>query len=79
MVIERYTLTFSPLMHNQPILYNLGRKYKLEVNLEKANLSDEAGWVQVALRGDTEEIQRALADLSTMGIFVTPLELAWLS
>jgi hypothetical protein len=79
LTVERYTLTFSPLMSNQPILYNLGRKYRLEVNLEKANLSDEAGWVQVALRGDTEEIQRALADLSTMGIFVTPLELAWLS
>ena len=79
MTVERYTLTFSPLMHNQPILYNLGRKYRLEVNLEKANLSDEAGWVQVALRGDTEEIQRALADLGTMGIFVTPVELAWLA
>ena len=72
MAVERYTLTFNTLMRNQPILYNLGRKYRLIVTLEKANLSDEAGWVQVAFNGDADEIQRAIADLNTMGVFVTP-------
>ena len=79
MAVERYTLTFNTLMRNQPILNNLGRKYRLSVNLEKANLSEEAGWVQVALGGETDEIQRAVADLSTMGVFITPIELATLS
>ena len=76
---ERYTLTFSSLMHNQPILFNLGRKYRLTVNLERANLSEEAGWVQVALSGDSEEIQRAIADINTMGVFITPVELSTIS
>ena len=79
MALERYTLTFSALMHNQPILYNLGRKYRLVVTLEKANLSDEAGWVQVSFNGDPDEIQRAVADLNTMGVFITPIELALIS
>ena len=79
MAVERYTLTFNTLMRNQPILYNLGRKYRLVVNLEKANLSEEAGWVQVALNGDNDEIQRAVAELNTMGIFITPVELATIS
>ena len=79
MAVERYTLTFNALMRDQPILYNVGRRYRLVVTLEKANLSDEAGWVQVALNGDSDEIQRAVADLNTMGIFVTPIELASIS
>ena len=79
MAVERYTLTFNTLMRNQPILYNLGRKYRLIVTLEKANLSEDAGWVQVAFSGDNDEIQRAVADLNTMGIFVTPIELAPIS
>ena len=79
MALERYTLTFNTLMRDQPILYNLGKKYRLIVTLEKANLSDEAGWVQVAFNGDPDEIQRAVADLNTMGVFVTPIELAPIS
>lgn len=79
MALERYTLTFNTLMRNQPILYNLGRKYRLVITLEKANLSEDAGWVQVAFNGDADEIQRAVADLNTMGVFITPIELATIS
>ncbi len=78
MALERYNLTFSKPMGSQPVIYNLGRKYKVVTVLERANLSEEAGWVQVALQGEPEEIQRALADLNTMGVFVTPVELAML-
>ena len=52
MAVERYNLTFNTQMSNQPILFNLGRKYRLIVTLEKANLSENAGWVQVAFNGD---------------------------
>ncbi len=79
MAVERYNLTFNTQMSNQPILYNLGRKYRLVITLEKANLSDDAGWVQVAFNGDPDEIQRAMADLNTMGVFITPVELAPIS
>ena len=79
MAVERYNLTFNTQMSNQPILFNLGRKYRLIVTLEKANLSENAGWVQVAFNGDTDEIQRAIADLNTMGVFVSPIELALVS
>ena len=79
MAVERYNLTFSKQMANQPVLYNLGRKYSLVTVLERANISEEAGWIQVALNGDPDEIRRAIADLNTIGITVTPTELAALS
>jgi ABC-type methionine transport system ATPase subunit len=78
MAIERYNLTFSKQMSNQPVIYNLGRKYKLVTVIERANVSEEAGWMQIAFNGDSDEIQRAIADINTMGIFVTPVELAML-
>ena len=44
--------------------------------IEKAAVSEEAGWIQLALKGEPEEIQRAVADLNTIGVFVSPAELA---
>ncbi len=78
MAVERYNLTFSRQMANQPIIYNLGKKYNLVTVIERANVSEEAGWMQVALSGDADEIRRALADLNGVGVFITPLELAML-
>jgi hypothetical protein len=40
--------------------------------LKKAQLSESAGWVQVTLQGEPEEIQQAVADLTTQGVFITP-------
>ncbi len=79
MAVERFNLTFNKLMASQPIVYNLGKKYRLVTSIEKANLSEEAGWMQIAFNGDPDEIQRAIADLNTIGVTVTPLELASLS
>ena len=79
MAVVRYNLTFNKLMANQPIVYNLGKKYRLVTTIEKANLSEEAGWMQLALNGDGDEIQRAIADLNTIGVVVTPMELAALT
>jgi hypothetical protein len=42
--------------------------------IEKANVSEEAGWIQIAFNGDVDEIQRAIADLNTFGVVVTPTE-----
>lgn len=78
MAVERFNLTFSKQMSSQPVIYNLGRKYKLVTVIERANVSEEAGWMQIAFNGDPDEIQRAIADINTMGIFVTPVELAML-
>jgi len=79
MAVERVNLTFSKLMLNQPIIYNLGKKYRLVTVIERANVSEEAGWMQIAFNGDPDEVQRAIADLNTMGVTVTPAGVATLS
>lgn len=68
---EVYNLTFHREMSNIPILYNLGKRFRVTLNLRRAMLSEEAGWAEVALTGTIEEIGRAVADLQTTGVNVT--------
>jgi hypothetical protein len=63
-------------MQNTPVLFDLGKRYDLIVNIERANISEAAGWAQVTLKGEQDEIQRAVAYLNTLGVFVSPVELA---
>ena len=79
MAVEQYNLTFTTAMSDRPILASLNKKYNLTMVLQKAQLSESAGWVQVAFHGDREEIQRALADLMTQGVLVNPVHLRVLS
>ena len=75
MAIETYNLTFTKDLVDRPVLQNLGKKFALTCNLKKAQLSEGAGWVQVALSGEMDEIQRAVADLMTQGVLVNPTHL----
>jgi hypothetical protein len=72
MAVQTYNLTFTNEMAERPILYNIGKNYALIVTLKRAQLSESAGWVQVVLQGEPEEIQQAIAELTTLGVFITP-------
>lgn len=79
MAVETYILTFTKDMADRPVIATIAKKYNVTPVLQKAQLSDTAGWVQIALHGDTAEIQRALADLLTQGVMVGPPHLMALS
>ena len=75
MAVQRWNLTFNSQMSNHPIIYDIGKKFDVVTTIEKANISEESGWAQIAFQGETEEIQRAVASLNTMGVFISPIEL----
>jgi ABC-type methionine transport system ATPase subunit len=58
----------------EPWLWRLGREFSIKVNVLKANIDEDFGWVQVALEGPLEEVQRATAWLHTTGLHVDPLQ-----
>lgn len=76
MAIERYNLTFTRDMAGKPIVHSIGAKYDLVPIIERAQLSENAGWMQIALNGEKDEIQRALTDIMAQGVLVTPIHLA---
>ncbi len=55
---------------SEPWLWKLGKEFSLKVNVTKANIDSDYGWVQVELEGPVEEIQRATAWLMTTGLNV---------
>lgn len=59
---------------DEPWLWRLGREFNVKVNIVKANIDTDYGWVQVRLEGSLEEIQRATAWLMTTGLHVDALQ-----
>ncbi len=59
---------------DEPWLWRLGQEFQIKVNLIKANVDSDYGWVQVKLEGPVEEIQRAIAWLMTTGLHVDSIQ-----
>ena len=59
---------------NQPWIMRLCRDFDVQVNITKANVDTESGWIQVRLSGPVEEIQRATAWLMTTGMHVDAVQ-----
>lgn len=55
---------------SEPWLWRLGREFDVQVNIVRANIDSDFGWVHIRLSGATEEIQRATAWLMTTGLHV---------
>jgi hypothetical protein len=57
-----------------PWVDRLCKDFNLEVSIVKANVDPDFGWIQLRLKGDVEEIQRATAWLMTTGLHVDALQ-----
>ena len=60
----------------EPWIWRLSRDFNVRVNLKKANIDGDYGWIQLELEGSIEEIQRATAWLMTTGLTVEALQRA---
>jgi len=55
---------------SQPLIWKLIREFNVRVNITKANVDKDFGWLELNLEGPVEEIQRATAWLMTTGVHV---------
>jgi len=65
--------TFPKDMIREPLLYNLGRDFKVVPNIRGATISDEIGLVYLELQGPDPEIEKAIAYLSSRGVRIDPM------
>ncbi len=70
---QRVKFTFVDDLVKQPVIYELGQKFKIVTNIRRADVGEELGWVVLELDGDDEEIKRGLEWVSTTGVRVDPL------
>lgn len=65
-------LTFPKKMIKEPVIYNLGHKFRIITNIIKANITHDEGWVILELDGDDAEIEKSINWLKSFGITVSP-------
>ena len=49
---QRVKFTFEETLVKQPVIYELGHKYKLVTNIRRADVGEDVGWVILELDGD---------------------------
>lgn len=70
---QRVKFTFVDDLVKQPVIYELGQKFKIVTNIRRADVGEDSGWVVLELDGDEPEIQRGLEWVSSTGVRVDPL------
>lgn len=72
---KRYYLTYPKELVKEPILYNVGQKFKVVTNIRQATVSDTIGLVALELEGTESEVEKAVKFLTDKGVKVEPIEL----
>jgi hypothetical protein len=65
--------TFPPKLIKEPIIYNLGHKFKVVTNIRRADVSEDKGWVVLELEGEEQDIEKGLAWVVGKGVRVDPV------
>jgi hypothetical protein len=75
-VMTRVELTISAdsAQVGEPWIWRLSRDFNMRVTILKANVDADFGWMQIALEGPIEEVQRATAWLHTTGMHIDPAQ-----
>ncbi len=66
-------LTFRRDTLNIPVIYQIGKDYKVVTNIRRAEVKDEMGWADLDLDGEQPEIERALTYCQNQGVEVQRL------
>ncbi len=70
---QRVKFTFRGALVKEPIIYSLGRDFKIVTNIRRADVQEDMGWVVLELDGDETEIKRGLEWVSSTGVRVDPV------
>ncbi len=67
---RRFKFSYPPSKVDEPVLFNLIRKFDILTNIRKADVTPEGGLLILDLRGDENKIEQALAWVREQGIQV---------
>lgn len=67
-------LTYPQRLIKEPLIYEVGHRYKVITNVRQASISEEIGLVALELKGESEEIEKAIQFFIDKGVKVEPIE-----
>ena len=66
-------LTFPQIILGEPLIYTLGRDFRVIPNIQGASITKEIGLMALELEGDESELDRAVTYLQEKGVQVEVL------
>ena len=74
MARTRLQLTFPPSLIQEPILYRLVRDFDIVINIRRADVKVDCGWVILEMEAGEDTLARGVAWLKGKGVQVDPIE-----
>jgi hypothetical protein len=66
----RVRFNYPPHLLNQPIIFDLSKKFDLEIKILEANVTPQQGRLLLSIRGEEEVVEQGLAWVSEQGVIV---------
>jgi ABC-type methionine transport system ATPase subunit len=73
MISQSIRLVFPPSLQDEPIINRLMKRYSFTVNILRANVTDEQGWIDIHISGKGPEIEEGISWLREQGVEVVLL------
>jgi hypothetical protein len=70
----RVYLTFPEKLIKEPIIYNVGHKFKVVTNIRNASVSSGVGVIGLEIDGEPIEVEKSLKYLKDIGVTVKPID-----
>jgi ABC-type methionine transport system ATPase subunit len=70
----RVRLTFPPALIQEPIVYRLVKDFDIVINIRRADVKADQGWVLLELEADEATLQKGVGWLKARGVQVDPIE-----
>lgn len=70
MSIKQIRLKFQTNLISEPVIYQMGHKFKVITNIKRANVRQDTGWVILDLDGSDNEISASLEWITSLGVDV---------
>jgi ABC-type methionine transport system ATPase subunit len=74
MTRTRVRLTFPPNLIQEPILYRLVKDFDIVINIRRADVKEDYGWVALEMEAGEETLARGVRWLKDKGVQVDPIE-----
>lgn len=66
---------YPPRLITTPVIWELGKKFKVVTNVRQASVTDEIGVVCLELQGMRPHVKKAIQWLERIGVKVEPVEI----
>jgi hypothetical protein len=73
---RRLWLMYPPKLIQQPLIWQLTKKFPVITNIRQASVTDEIGIVSLELDGRRADIKAAIKWLEKIGVSVEPVEIS---